>query len=144
MKRTTFLNEEQLESAMMAIDAFCEREYGEANADYSNMSRIPVAYTEELGRNSQYTVQIYYDLEAGKCITEISDFDEMVTWTYTEKYKYADALIDELQWNDFDILVNWWFDVDDDGYEIPREDIDESVTLEKTKINVNEEETKNV
>lgn len=87
------ITKDKIEEAKELINDFCMCEYGE-KADFSNLSKIPVAYTVTKDKTNE--IQVYVDLIGGQIIKEING--KIVEF---KMFKNLDELINELEFLDF-------------------------------------------
>lgn len=92
------MSTEKIEIAKELINDFCISEYG-SEADFSDLGKIPVAYT--VTEDEEDEIQVYIDLIGWQVIREINN--KKVEF---KVFKNLDELIDELEFLDFDELVS--------------------------------------
>lgn len=92
------MSTEKIEIAKELINDFCMSKYG-SEADFSDLGKIPVAYTTS--EDEEDEIQVYIDLIGCQIIKEIND--KKVEF---KVFKNLDELIDELEFLDFDELVS--------------------------------------
>ena len=86
-----------LDRAKQYINDFCVQEYN-TNADFSDLSRVDIAYTEH--EDTNVPIQVYADLEQYRIVTEYGG--EQIR---AEKYDSLDSMNAELGSLDFNDLV---------------------------------------
>ena len=91
------ITKDKIEEAKGLINDFCMSEYGE-EADFSNLSKIPVAYTTS--EDEEDEIQVYIDLIGCQIIKEIND--KKVEF---KVFKDMDEILEDLEFMDFDDLV---------------------------------------
>ena len=97
-----FLKSWEEEEAKRLISAFCLEEYGE-NVDFSDMTKIQVAYTE-LGEEYHCAVDVYFDLENYKETVVCNGYDD--SWERVNQYDSLGAMIKmKLEGLDYSDLV---------------------------------------
>ena len=89
-----------MDRAMSLIDEFCIHEY-DAPADFSDLSKIGVAYTT-VGDERQFPLQVYIDLEGRKIKREL-DGKLLDSWRYDT---LGELIETELEGLDFQTLVS--------------------------------------
>lgn len=98
-----FSHGEKIEFAKKLISDYCRAEYG-TKADFSDLSRIDVAYIED---DEGMPVQTYIDLVGLRLVTE--DYENDVKTEHVIYYRSLTQLIeDELLYLDFDNLIYWY------------------------------------